>query len=554
VNPGDLNVNTLQVEATNAAADQSVDPALSQTRYSIDSRRVPTDALNRKHPEWALYSRTWDDLCVLYDGGTVLKNEASRFLRERPKELKEIYQARLAGFTYQNILGTGLGWYLGKLFETDPAIDIKISGRAIEQGDPEWAFYDGFFENCDLSGTSFFNVAREIYRQALLYRCCFVILDLPESVNTADNRAEQDEELKPYLVLRDPRTAINWSVDAYGNLQWIVFATSTVEPGFLNAPVTVSRWTYYDRTEYRVYEQRSDARQDQAAYRMADLIASGRHAMADAENPDGTTGRVPVVMVEVPKGLWLAERVMLQVIDHLNTENALKWGLLLGCLAQPYIKTDGEMQPTVSESSMLQLRPGDEFGWMEPSGKSFQIAAERLQCLREEIYRAMYLQAQGRTSAATASAASGYSKELDMAPAADVLNAFGKIMRDALQQILYSVAAIRGDSTMDFDIRGLSVDDEPMIADLTVAEQIQAFGIQSDTFLKEVQKSLVRNYGASWNRDLLDVCCAEIDEAPTQSEIEAAQQEADQKVLDQKMQLATARLVTKNSNDQELAA
>jgi hypothetical protein len=284
VTPYDPNANALALQAATAAADSSADSAAPT--YTLDSTRVPVEMLDRKHAEYALYSKTWDALTSLYDGSTAFKNDNTTFLQMRPKEMREIYQARSQQITYSPILTSAIGWYLSKLFENDPAVDIKISGKAIEApdpitgkgGDPEWDFYDGFFEDCDGGGTPFFNVAREIYRIGILYRRCFVTLDLPKSVNQASNLAEQEQLLRPYLTVSDPRSVINWAADAYGNLDWIVFYNSFEEPRFLKPAVSVRRWTYYDRREYRVYEKRSDdnTQNDVEGDRLARLIdASG---------------------------------------------------------------------------------------------------------------------------------------------------------------------------------------------------------------------------------------------------------------------------------------
>lgn len=510
--------------------------------------RVPASALDAKHSDWTMFAETWEKLSLLYNAGPLLKGKASDFLWQRPKEIKDIFQARSAAFTYTNILGAGLTWYTAKLFAEDPSVDLKRNGKPLggpaptAKVDPDFDYYDRFQDDCDRNGTSLADCFREVFRQLLVYRRSYILLDLPLGVQDAATLG--DQVIEPYLSLADPRFAYNWKTDAYGALEWILFGTQTIEQRFLDKPVTVYRWTYYDKQAYRVYERRtSDLQLANDAEPMATLVDEGPHSMADFKNPDGSRGRVPVVAAEVPEALWLAGRVFLQVMDHLNTENALRWGLFLGCLAQPYVKTDGEIDAKIAEHGLIQLRQGDEFGWAEPSGKSFEISAERLDKLREEIYRMMYLQAQGRSSSASASAQSGYSKEQDMTASKDVVNAFGKIMRALIQYTLVLVSGIRQDSISP-DVRGLSFDDDPALNDLVAAQQVATLGVQSDTFAKELQKDIIRIYARDWNHDLMTKIFDEIDAAPTKSELEAQQQEMEQQQLEQKLASSASTLVS----------
>jgi hypothetical protein len=525
--------------------------------------RVPVARLNAQHPLYKTYSETWEDLAILYDDIQV-RQHARRFLLKRPKELEEIYEARCSkrAFTYQNILSTGLGWYISKLFKEAPEIDIKVDDKPIDPSedggatsDDEWHYYEQFMKDCDRNGHTLSAIGQEIFRQALLYRRTYILIDLPAGTENAESAA--DQRIEPYLSVFDPRTALNWKSDSYGNLEWIVFHAQSVESEFLKPEVKVDRWYYFDRREYRVYEHREGETQNIGEQeKFANLVASGPHAMslfrADP-NDQGSpiVGRVPVVLWELPEGLWLAGRVLLQIVNHLNIENTLNWALFLQNLQMPVLKSDREVSPTISEAGFLQIEKDATFEYVGPDGISFTVSSERLACLREESFRSMYLQAQGRSSTATASAQSGYSKEMDMAPSRDVLNAYGTMLRETLQLLLYLVAQVRQDQAMDFDVRGLSYDENPDLNDFVTAEKMLALGIQSNTFNKEVQKQAVRDYGHTWNDDLKQKCCKEIDAAPTQTELLAQQQQLEQQQIEGSLNQAATRMITRTGNGTE---
>ena len=88
-------------------------------------------------------------------------------------------------------------------------------------------------------------------------------------------------------------------------------------------------------------------------------------------------------------------------LEHFNKSNALGWALTMGLFAMPVIYSDSEWNQIVGESYYIQLGPQDQFGWTEPEGKVYQIAADNLVRLKEEIYRVCYLMsrpATGRTA------------------------------------------------------------------------------------------------------------------------------------------------------------
>jgi len=150
----------------------------------------------------------------------------------------------------------------------------------------------------------------------------YVPIDLPKPGDNAPVPATLADQkssgaLDPYLVLYDPRQAINWECDSYGNLVWIVFAVTTEQREFGKGRKIIDRWYYFDRTQYAVYEaarvEPSNGQQvsltnpaavaiDAEKPTTAKLVDFGPHALADA-------GRVPVECIEVPEDMWLGNRV-----------------------------------------------------------------------------------------------------------------------------------------------------------------------------------------------------------------------------------------------------
>lgn len=515
--------------------------------------KVPVKALEQKHPEHDLQLVMWQNLDILRKGGRILQGNADRFLVKRPKEPNDLYLTRLQHFRYQNILSACLGYYGSKLFEEDAQVDIKENGTAIEapadgqEPDETWGFYhDTFIKDCDRAGTTFTDFMRTVAEDIIVFNGSYVLIDLPKSETQATTLAEQD--IRPLLRRYDPRNAINWDKDQYGNLEWIVFEISTIEHTFLQGARLVRKWYYFDRTQYMVYEwHESSDPKDSSDPQYATLIdGPSPHSMADYKNPEtGQLGRVPVLHFEVPYEMWLGNRVYFTLIDHLNLENTFSWGLTLANLPMPVIISEiSDYDLKVSEGGFVLLPKGSEFHWSEPNGTSFETSDKRLASLREEAYRMMHLQAQGRSSAATPASQSGYSKEQDMAPANDILNFFGDHIRAAQQLILECVGAIRADEKVTFDVRGYDFTEPETLIDIEEASAVEGLNIPSELFRKERYKDVVRKYAHDWNPDTVAAICEEIDKAPTQEELDAKAQESELNLIQQGVQRAAAKTLT----------
>src|SRR5580693_4849604 len=92
--------------------------------------------------------------------------------------------------------------------------------------------------------------------------------------------------------------------------------------------------------------------------------------------------------------LWLMNKSASLQMEHFNKSNALGWALTMGLFATPVVYSEREFNQIIGESYYVQLGPQDRIGWMEPEGKVYQIAADNLNQLKDEIYRVSYLMQQ----------------------------------------------------------------------------------------------------------------------------------------------------------------
>jgi len=460
--------------------------------------------INREHPEYVAQKATWRKYRDLYAGGEQFRERSSEYLVRRGKEPGDVYLERLSRVFYENYIGSIIDWYTATLMRREPVLQLD---RTTE---PTEAFYSDFVHNCDLRGTTLTEFFRRQMGQTLVYGRSYLAVEFPIVDGGAKTRAEEDMQgrSRAYLVDYSPEEVINWSYDHSGKLEWIVFRTSCLKQNSITDTEWRSeyRWIYYDRQNFRIYSQDTTKSGESAA---TTLQSEGRHGFAGQD-------RVPVVELRVSEGLWLMNKAALLQLEHFNKSNALGWALTMGLFATPVIYSDREWNQIAGESYYIQLGPQDRFGWTEPEGHVFQIAADNLNRLKDEIYRVCYLMNQaGGPQVATIQ--SGISKQRDFGVTQEILRSYGDTVKEAMRQVLESVNKARQDDML-VDVSGM---DEFDIGDfgteLDDAKRLLDLGIESTTLRKQLFKRLALKYFCDIRQEIKNQIVAEIDESLTKT-------------------------------------
>lgn len=454
--------------------------------------------INREHPDYASRHAIWRQYQDMYVGGEHFKCHADRYLVRRQKEPADVYGERLIRVFYENYIGSIIDWYTATLFRREPMFSfegLNDSGRQ---------FFTSFTEDCDLKGTNLTEFFRARFIQALVFGKSHILVDFPRWA-PAVNRAEEDRlgTSRAYLVGYSAEDLVNWSYDEHGNYEWVVLRTTGLrKPNIEDANWSKeTRWAYYDRENYRIYE-RTELQEGQGEIR---LTASGRHGLAKDR-------RVPLFDLEFAEGLWLMNRAGLLQLEHFNKSNALAWALTMGLFAMPVIYSERDWNQIMGESYYVQLGPQDRFGWTEPEGKVFDIASQNLTRLQGEIYRVCYLnQAGGELTAAKGQ--SGVSKQRDFAITNEILRAYGDEVKETMTRVLSAINMAREDS-LQIDVSGM---DEFDIGDfgteLADAQGLLAMGMNSPTLKTQIFKKLALKYLCDVRQEIKDQIVRELDAA-----------------------------------------
>lgn len=430
----------------------------------------------------------------LYAGGERFKNAAANYLIRRHKEPDDIYFERLNRVFYENYIGSIIDWFTATLFRREPAVQFD---GANDQGK---GFFNIFIQDCDRRGTTLAEFYRTQMTQALVNGKSYIAVDFPRAEVPAYSRAHEDAAglSRAYLAEYSADEVINWSRDENGALEWVVIRTSCLKQASVRDEhwKKQTRWLYYDRQRFECYEGRGD----QAS---PELVASGPHGLA-------AQGRVPVFELAVSPGLWLMNKASLLQLEHFNKSNALGWALTMGLFATPVVYSDREFAQIVGESYFVQLGPNDRFGWTEPEGHVYQIAADNLVRLQDEIYRICYMNNQfsGRVGGGSQS---GLSKAWDFSVTEEILRAFGDVVKDSMRSVLGAIAQARQDD-LQVDVSGMDeFDIQDLASEMSDAKSLLALEIPSETLKQQLFKRVALKYFCDSRQEIKTTIANEID-------------------------------------------
>ena len=315
-----------------------------------------------EHPEYVARKAMWRTYRDLHAGGEQLKQNAWEYLVRRQKEPADVYGERLGRVFYENYIGSIIDWYAATLFRREPILSFAGENEAAR------SFLCELTEDCDMKETSLVEFFRRQLVESLVAGASYTLIDFPRLSQPAANRAEEDQQgaSRAYLVPYGPEDLINWTYDEQGNFESVVLRTSRLrqDEAASSGWAAETLWSYYDKEQFKVFRLTKQTGQNSKP----ELIDSGRHGLAGLH-------RVPLFPLKVSNGLWLMNKAALLQLEHFNKSNALGWALTMGLFAMPVVYSDREWNQVVGESYYIQLAPNDKFGWTEPDGKVYQIAA-----------------------------------------------------------------------------------------------------------------------------------------------------------------------------------
>lgn len=500
---------------------------------SVTKKSIPYGFFKTRHPKYK--ANYWKRCRAFYEGGPTLLEDRSFLDSVFPKHRKEsnsVYSQRQSMAFYTNYCGEIIDHLVAKL-ASDP---IKV-----DTGEKH-AFYDSFLADCSPKGgrrKPFDRLVRDAVITAMQCKDSWFLVDMPDTGTfKASSLAEQEASgaLDAWVVEVAPESVIDWEENHTGELEWALIMYKSNKRGGITTGRNICREEYwaYNQEGWQKYVIEYPKDKEPKDHDPVVLEAEGFHAF----------GRVPLVRLELPDGLWAMSKLESVAREHFNKRNALAWSeykSLLPVLYEFLAPPDALLQGPASDEdrAVAQLRGSgyvqergdkDRAEWVAPPPAPFTHALDSTNSLRDEMHRVVHQMALSADNKGSMLRRSGESKAQDAAASNVVLEAIGEIARDFAEEVLNMVASGRSDAEEQWSIQGYT--DFETLSPYAILEEESVLDtsveIPSPTF-KQIRKlSLVKKLlGDNVSEEDLERIREELESAYT-TENELAEFEAQQ--------------------------
>lgn len=426
-------------------------------------------------------------LCLLYQGGKNLKENAKLFLTKEPFESPAQYNSRLQAVSYKNYLSQIINDYTSELFSKN------LSLTSDEYLSP---IYEEFWYKTDKSDKSILHFMEEIFHEAVLYGKSYFGLDLPKSDQEFTSLAEEEASLEaiPYLFNISPLSVINWKKDEHGKYQFLVLQNEEIiqENPFSSERYTLCTFKIWfkenEQVHYAIYQGKTKKQ----------FKAQDEFQLTD----QGTVSfqQIPIFCLDIDRHLCIGSLIGELCQDLLKKESALNFAMQRSLFAIPVYKQGPELpddnsiseisqNPHRGQSTAQRMRqngfavigPNDDLSFVEPSGQSFEINQQKIEHLTNEIYRIVN-QMSHSIQSSQANYRAALSKQLDQRSKQLILETYAHLIKKTIKKVISTIAEARGDK-FEFQIHGMN-DYQNTSRDILIqeAQSISQIFIPSKTF------------------------------------------------------------------------
>lgn len=430
--------------------------------------------LRQTHPSYD--AKRIEQINWLYEGGFEMAKHATEFLPRLVNEDQARYEERCYSSAYKPYLGQIIDQFVADLFEQQLSVTAAADADDPETpGEtPDDDFYREFARDTDGCANALVDILRATTTTALKHGVFLVQIDAPEEDPTARapaTKADEEEAGDRYYAFElDAAQLIDWRIDKKTNrFIWAIVHNveqERVTPAGTRDSIT-ERFTIWslDGAEpaqvavWARYEITYDVETPPTPERIVPKVAEGRTAFT----------RIPIVRRELPKGLWVANKIALMAIEYFQRRSALIAGENRSLVAIPTVylgpeigaqggvlpaevqQNPGRGRDPVKEferKGFLVLGKDDKLEFPEPEGKAFQLVDDQLDDLRDDMFAVNHQMAASVKPTDTALGRSGLSKMADAAATAKVLGALGHEVRQCGVAIYDVISTARAEDVI----------------------------------------------------------------------------------------------------------
>lgn len=425
-----------------------------------------------------------EDYRSLYEGGQRFRKRAKRFITQNPSEPTKLYEQRVREAHYRSYIGTVVDYFTALLFST-PLIYKATRGESKAEIDhPDW--FSSFCADADGTGTDFIEFLRLRASDSMVARSGFWMLDFPEMYGKAASKAEAEQNGALEIAIREvpAECVLDVGRDKRGKLTWAIVHTVTNPRESFEEDRTfdVHTWTVLTKEFVREYSVKVEAGAQPDENKEATLVQEHSHDL----------GEVPLIELNVGKGLWIANRLESPQLEHFRLSSANNWSIRRTCYAMPVLslkdpKGFQERQNTMGAGYYLTLGLDEKLEFAAPPVQHIADTREEVRSIKDEIFRLVTQMSLGIENNAAAIGRSAESKVVDADSLQVTLRTYGGLVRDSIRRTLNLVSLARGEE-ISWEVEGLDKFDTlaPDVL-LELLETALTIGIPSETFQTEAK-------------------------------------------------------------------
>ena len=445
---------------------------------------------------------------ALYAGGVHFHREIDRFFCPNPNEPPSLAKDRKKELFYTNHVGPIADFFASMLFAAPHNIR-SIDAKTKEPVEVD-AFYAEFADDIDGGGEALPDFYRARFTEALVAGTAWIRARLPEATQAPASKVEYEEQglgdatLQPILS----ENVLDWETDETGGLLWAVIYDCKCPRPSPDKPrkEITETWTILDNEKESVYQLTYDPDKTKPDDETdIPLVAEIPHRFP----------RVPLICIRPRESLWLMNRVADIQVEHFKIENGLNWAIRRTCYPTPVFKlADPDVPPKMGQGSYIVIGKDDDFTFTSSGPAPFDVISNRLDGIRDNIYRVTRQMAAGVNNNAAAVGRSADSKAQDAAATHVVLLAYADLVKDAIEETMELISDARGDIDVTFSVEGLDLfDDSATAALVNTAKVAKDLAIPSDTFKREMAKRVAQQLLPDLPQDVQDKIRDEIETA-----------------------------------------
>jgi hypothetical protein len=383
--------------------------------------------LQRTHADYdpAMLARYHD----IVAGGIQFQRNVKHYLPKHDVEPASVYKRRCDAAHYLGYVSPIVHYFASWLFsspltfESDPADSDE--------------FWSAFKEDTTGRGVDLDQFLRARFLEAVTERSSYWRVQLPDP-SGVDIDVLADYEAaglgRATLDAIDARCITNWRCDDDGRWLWVLehHCDTGLDDLADEYPTTRESWTQWfaDGTAKR---WEADYQREKRPIEIPEV--------APPYNP---CRAIPIVQLTMPDELWIVNHLASGQLEHFRKSNALSWSIDRTCYAMPYFfLKDRRKPPDMGAGYYGILGIEEKVEWPAPPAAPFQTVQEYMARLKDELHRVTHQMAMGVENNAAAVGRSGASKQADNAATEIVLSAFGRVLREPVEQTFDLISRAR---------------------------------------------------------------------------------------------------------------